>query len=173
MINFHGYTKLTSLSVSSFFLTGENQAQEVFDNLPPNLEELQVEYDDTFWVDFYRDDDSFPVWLFNLLLLKNSCMSDLQRVRIMAYCHDDENNSASDTKSESESDEDFMCRYCDRETKVQHPNWRPPKRLMDAFDAAQVCYSVYLNESVRYRKAYAGARDFEQQWEDDWVCSWG
>lgn len=172
VVNLHKYTKLTSLTVASLFLTAEDQSLSVLPNLPPNLEELQVEFDDTLWVDFYRDDDSVPTWLFEILLNKHQHMPDLQRVRIMAYRNDDDDDAVCETSSEAAGEKSPESRYCDRDTLVQYPCWRPPKRLMVAFDSARVCYSLYLNEFVRYKRTYAGVIDFEDHWEDSWVCSW-
>ena len=115
-------------------------------------------------MDFYNSNDKRPLWLLDLLADKEEKLPTLQRVRITAYLQADE------VSSRAGGTPDML--YCRRDTAVRDVRWRPPRRLMDAFDAVKVCYSVFLNEKMKYRKGYAGVEDFEDIWEDDWVCSW-
>ncbi|CEL11818.1 hypothetical protein ASPCAL14914 [Aspergillus calidoustus] len=81
-IDLHDFKALTILRILEVFLCGIEDPRECWRGLPPNLETLEVSYDDPGYIDFFRDDGG-PYgggWLDELLDRKEANLPNLSRI---------------------------------------------------------------------------------------------
>lgn len=175
-VDLEDFERLRSLSIHQVFLVGLISNTHVSRCLPQSLEELEVFYDDSGYVDFLDGDGdiSQPHWLLTLLEeLKrpDSKLKNLNRVRVVALewyegedsedAHDSSNaSSPSGRDSQGPGDVQLRC----------HPNspWRPPKLLLDLLVEAGICFSIFLHPKRRASLTPEHVKGFDNAWEDDW-----
>ncbi|KAK8042789.1 RNI-like protein [Apiospora phragmitis] len=177
-IDLEDFERLRSLSVHQVFLVNLISNTRVSRCLPPNLEELEVFYDDSGYVDFLDQGDiAHPHWLLTLLEeLKgpDSKLKALSRIRIVALewapgqdevdadDGQDSSNASSSTGHDSRGSGDVQLRG--------HPNspWRPPEMLLDLLVQAGICFSIFLHPKRRARLTPDHVKGFDDDWEDEW-----
>lgn len=172
-VDLEDFERLRSLSIHQVFLVGLISNTHVSRCLPQNLEELEVFYDDSGYVDFLDEggEISQPHWLLTLLeeLKRPDCkLKNLHRVRVVALeWHDaedghDSSNASSPNGRDSQGPGDVQLRG--------HPNspWRPPRLLLDLLIETEICFSIFLHPERRARLTPENVKGFDDVWEDDW-----
>ncbi|KAK7956032.1 uncharacterized protein PG986_005254 [Apiospora aurea] len=178
-IDLEDFERLRSLSVYQVFLVDLISNTRVSRCLPPNLEELEVFYDDSGYVDFLDDGEiAQPHWLLTLLEeLKgpDSKLKNLSRVRIVALewtpgQDEEEAEDGQDSSNASSSDSGRASRGPGDIQLRGHPNspWRPPKLLLDLLVQAGICFSIFLHPERRARLTPDDVKGFDDVWEDEW-----
>ena len=148
VINLSEFKSLKTLILPSFYLL-TYKGRDVVDSLPPNLEEIQVHYDQVLQSGCPKI--SRPKWLFGILSQKNEHLPKLERMRITIL----------------KADVGAYPRI-----GMEVSRWKPPRRLLAAFDDARVCLSIFVSSRMKYeyRKSYEGVKGFDDHWEDTWRC---
>ncbi|KAK8867781.1 hypothetical protein PGQ11_006359 [Apiospora arundinis] len=175
-IDLEDFEHLRSLSINQVFLVGLISNTRVSRCLPPNLEELEVFYDDSGFVDFLEEGRiEHPHWLLTLLQElrgPNSKLKHLKRIRIVALEWDpaigyrweepDSDNVSGVSPGDSQGSSDVQLRG--------HPSstWRPPKLLLDLLVEAGMCFSIFLHPERRARLTPDHVKGFADTWEDHW-----
>ncbi|KAK8052152.1 hypothetical protein PG993_003537 [Apiospora rasikravindrae] len=179
-IDLEDFKDLRSLSIYQVFLVGLISNTRVSRCLPPSLEELEVFYDDSGYVDFLDEGEiAHPHWLLTLLEeLKGpeSKLKNLSRIRIVALewtpgqgVEDEEGGPDSSNASSSDSGRDSRGPGDDVQLRG-HPTspWRPPKLLLDLLVQAGICFSIFLHPERRARLTPDDVNGFDDVWEDEW-----
>ncbi|KAI1270725.1 hypothetical protein F5Y18DRAFT_20375 [Xylariaceae sp. FL1019] len=143
-----------------------------WNRLPPNIEDLEVFYDDDDVSFTYPHDfASGPSWLIALLeemvslngdRQKSRYLPKLKRIRIFA--------SEGDYFDESLHVDEEIPGF-DERRGITAPNspWKPPSTLIKLFLSAGVSFSIFLNEKMHYRYTINDDDSFQSVWEDDWT----
>lgn len=145
--------------------------------LPQSLEELEIFYDDSGYVDFLDEDGDIspPHWLLTLLeeLKRPDCkLKNLNRVRVVALeWHDREEDEEDEHDSSNASSSSSRDSQGPGDVQLHgHPSspWRPPRLLLDLLLEAGICLSIFLHPERRARLTPEQVKGFDDAWEDDW-----
>ncbi|KAK8105368.1 RNI-like protein [Apiospora kogelbergensis] len=176
-IDLEDFDHLRSLSIHQVFLAGLISNTHVSQCLPPTLEELEVFYDDSGYVNLLEEGDiSHPHWLLTLLeelVGQNNKLKQLKRIRIVALEWDtwmeDEENAEDDSDSSDGSSTGDLQGSGDVQLQG-HPSssWRPPRLLLDLLVESGICFSIFLHPQRRARLTPDHVKGFADTWEDHW-----
>jgi hypothetical protein len=146
-VDLHEFTKLTTLRIFGVFLMGDD-ARPLLETLPPNLEELEVYYDDTSYVEFLQDVHN--QWLMDLADWKEAHFKSLRRVSVstgengLMYVDDDDERAGDEV--------------------AVPPRWKPPTHWKEKFEAIgvelRIALSVYPYEAGEMLVWPGGGEDY-------------
>ncbi|KAF8849216.1 hypothetical protein BDZ45DRAFT_753013 [Acephala macrosclerotiorum] len=157
-IDLSGFSKLTELSIFHVLLVGYSAQETIWKNIPPNLESLEVWFDDSGYKNFICDGAPAglerPDWLFGILEHKEEAFPRLGRVRVVSleWWDEDQDKVLFQEQDDGESEE---------------VGFRLPGELARGFEESGVSYSVYLHESRRWKVVVDGGLRFDKKWDEE------
>ncbi|KAK6068461.1 hypothetical protein SCUP234_11131 [Seiridium cupressi] len=184
LLDLSQFTALWTLCINQVFLVGLQPDFDIGKHLPTTLEELEIFYDDTGYVDFLTDDAPAPEWLFHLLRQpldkgnKPVFTPELKRLRIISmewwpeqgsdYGEDEEEN---EIRNNDEVGNNTVILNGSRLRSHPDSPWRPPEALLKELWQANLpslSWSIFLHQRRRCLCVPEGGSGFATEWEEFW-----